>query len=130
MIAFFASDLLWATRIKGVALDLGIEARPVRTVEMLEARLAEGAVRGLIVDLDASETALALIRRVREWQAAHAEPGKPPTEPVRVVAFGPHVETAVLEEARRAGASRVMTRGAFSSRLAEVVEEAGGSGTS
>jgi hypothetical protein len=43
-----------------------------------------------------------------------------------VVAFGPHVETAALESAQAAGADRVMTRGAFVRRLAEVVGEAGG----
>ncbi|MEZ6235065.1 MAG: hypothetical protein R3B68_12835 [Phycisphaerales bacterium] len=48
MILYLASDLLWATRIKRAAEDLRIAARPVRSLEMLEARLGEsrGAAAG------------------------------------------------------------------------------------
>lgn len=111
MIAYFASDLIWATRIKACADDLGIAARPVRSLDMLDARLADSPVRGLVVDLDQPQTAMMLIKRVREWPA------------IRIVAFGPHVETEALGEARRLGADAVMTRGAFHSRLADVLRE-------
>lgn len=117
MIAYFASDLLWATRIKSLADDLGIAARPVRTLEMLEARLGDSPVRGLIVDLDSPDIALTMIRRVRAAAI-----------PARIVAFGPHVETAALNEAREAGADLVLTRGAFSARLAEVLHGMEGNG--
>ena len=36
-VLFLAADLIWATRIKATAEDLGVAARPVRTMEMLEA---------------------------------------------------------------------------------------------
>lgn len=117
MIAYFATDLLWATRIKSTAEDLGIPARPVRDITMLDARLGDSPVRGLIVDLDNPEMALPMIRRVREWEA-HAD-----RSPLRVVAFGPHVESAALGEARRCGADSVLTRGAFHSGLAEIIRE-------
>lgn len=124
MIAYFASDLVWATRIKGLASDLGIEARPVRSIEMLDARLADSRVRGLVVDLDAPETALALIERLRTWERHRAEQDGNNAESalIRVVAFGPHVETASLEMARRLGADVVMTRGGFHQRLPEVLQ--------
>lgn len=118
MIAYFASDLVWATRIKSCADDLGIPARPVRNLDMLNARLADSAVRGLIVDLDQPETALALVRRVQEWQSQNTPENQ---RRIRLVAFGPHVETAALGEARSLGCDAVMTRGAFHSRLAEVL---------
>ncbi len=43
MILYLAADLLWASKIKGTADALSIPCRPVRTLEMLEARLGEAA---------------------------------------------------------------------------------------
>lgn len=109
MIAYLAADLLWATRIKGAADGIGVPARPVRTLAMLEERLADSDVRGLIVDLDApTEIAIALIRRA-------AEAG------VRTVAFGPHVATDLLAAAAEAGAQTVLPRGAFAGRMGEII---------
>jgi hypothetical protein len=45
--------------------------------------------------------------------AAHALPGVL----IRAIAFGPHVHTARLEQARSAGFGTVLTRGQFVSRL-------------
>ena len=116
MILYLCADLLWATRVKSAAADLGISARPVRSVEMLEARLADSDVRGLIVDLEAGAVGIELIGRMAEEGA------------IPVVAFGPHVATAALDAARQAGATRVLTRGAFANGLGEVLRglEAGG----
>ncbi|MDX2114195.1 MAG: hypothetical protein SFZ24_01060 [Planctomycetota bacterium] len=122
MIAYFASDLVWATRIKALAQDLSIEARPVRTVDMLAARLADSPVRGLIVDLEAPDTALALLNHLRAHHTAES-PHKNPSvsRPVRTVAFGPHVETDALRQARAAGAQVVLTRGAFHHQLPDIL---------
>lgn len=125
MIAYFAADLVWATRIKSCADDLGVPARPVRSLEMLNARLGDSPVRGLIVDLDQPETAMALIQRVREWSSGAAVGSSSTREAIRIIAFGPHVETEALGEARRLGADVVMTRGAFHARLADILRELG-----
>lgn len=118
MIAYLASDLLWGTRIKSTAEALGIAARPVRDLGMLEARLADSEVRGLVVDLEAPlETALALIERAAR-EPLHAGGGS-----IRIVAFGPHVAVDALEGAKRAGAGVVMARGAFAARLPEILGE-------
>lgn len=111
MIAYFAADLLWATRIKGCAEDMGIPARPVRSPEMLGARLADSDVRALVVDLDSPETALALIRHLREYEAQGGG------RRVRIVAFGPHVGVEALNAASAAGADKVLARGAFSAHM-------------
>ena len=57
MVLYLASDLLWATRIKSCADDLTppVPARPVRDLKMLEARLADSPVKGLLLDLAAGE---------------------------------------------------------------------------
>lgn len=122
MIAYCASDLVWATRIKAAAEDLGIQARPVRNLEMLNARLADSPVRGLIVDLDAHESALPILRRAREWEREGSSEGFGRRR-IRIIAFGPHVETAALAEANACGADAALTRGAFSARLIDLLKE-------
>ncbi len=41
MILVHAADLLWATKIRATADACGVAVRPVRNVDMLEARLAD-----------------------------------------------------------------------------------------
>ena len=120
MILYSAADLLWATRIKAAADDLGIAARPVRDLAMLEARLAEGGVTGLIVDLEVFEAASALVGRLRGSDSGPREAA------VRIVAFGPHVATDRFEAIRAAGADEVLPRGAFDRRLADVLSALAG----
>ncbi|MCB9845110.1 MAG: hypothetical protein H6811_03875 [Phycisphaeraceae bacterium] len=116
MIVYLASDLLWATRIKSTAEALGVGARPVRTLKMLQARLAESApgttthVRGAIFDLEAGPTAVDLLQHLRES-----------APDVRTIAFAPHVNVEEMERARHAGADRVMTRGAFDRSLPDLL---------
>jgi DNA-binding NarL/FixJ family response regulator len=117
MILYVCADLLWATRIKSTAEAAGLSARPVRSAEMLRDRLADSDVRALVVDLEAGETGLALIRRLRG-------PDAPPEHRrVRVLAFGPHVNTEAFERARAAGADRAIARGGFAERLADVLRD-------
>lgn len=107
MILYAAADLIWATRIKGVADALGVAARPARDLTMLEARLADSPVKAMLVDLDKGDDAIALIRRLRGEGASESD------RAVRIVAWGPHVQRDLLQTARDAGADEVMTRGAF-----------------
>lgn len=117
MLLYHSADLLWASKIRSVADALGLAARPVRTLEMLEARLADSPVAALCVDLDAPDVALALIDRLRGEAATASQRG------IRVLAYGPHVAVDALQQARERGASRVMTRGAFDRTMAEVIRD-------
>lgn len=117
MILYCATDLLWATRIRATADALGIPSRPARTLDMLNARLADSGVRALIVDLDNPEAAMPLITRLR-GPGADARDRR-----IRIVAFGPHVATAELDAARAAGADTVLARGAFDRRLPEILTD-------
>lgn len=118
MILYLASDLLWASKIKGTAEAMGIHARPVRSLEMLQSRLGDSPpadpVKALVVDLEAGPLALELIGHLRSL-AQHAT--------IRVLAFGPHVNVDTLEAARVAGAELVLPRGAFASRLPSILRE-------
>ncbi len=140
MILYLAGNLIWATRIKAAAEDLGVPARPVRTPEMLRARLADSPVRSLIVDLDAGEAAIELIALARACEEGAAEaspagtgeagprvPRIPRTPCMHILAFGPHVETGLMARAQAAGADEVLARGAFDRRLPSILARLGGS---
>ena len=85
MVLYAAADLIWATKIKATADALGVACRPVRSLEMLEARLADTRPVAVLVDLDKGEDGLALIARLRDERAGERE------KAIRVVAWGPHV---------------------------------------
>lgn len=119
MILYHSADLLWATRIKGTADALGIVARPVRSIDMLDARLADSPVRALIVDLDAPEIAINLINHLRSPNDSSTP------RPIRIVAFGPHVAVDAFAAARNAGADQVLARGAFSRHLPDWLKALG-----
>lgn len=115
VILYLAADLLWASKIKGTADAVGVLARPVRTVEMLEARLADSDVRAVVLDLDKPEEAMAMLGRLRGPAAGPRE------RSLRVVVFGPHVAKDLFQAARDAGADEVLTRGAFDHAMDEVL---------
>jgi hypothetical protein len=126
MILYLAADLIWATKIKGAADALNVPCRPVRTLDMLEARLADSPVRALLLDLDDPETALAMIRRLRSGEpVAPPQDADPPATPeparVRTIAFGPHVAKDLFQQARDAGADDVLPRGALEHSLPDLL---------
>jgi hypothetical protein len=122
MILYCAADLIWATRIKATADSMGIPCRPARSVEMLEARLLDSKVRAVIVDLDAPEAALLIIRSLR---GTDGHTGLDEAGAIQILAFGPHVATELFQQARQAGADRVFARGAFDRQLPELLQEYG-----
>ena len=115
VILYFAADLLWASRIKATADAVGVPARPVRSIEMLEARLADSDVRAVVLDLDKPAEAMSLLERLRGAKATDRDRG------IRVLAFGPHVLKELFQAARDAGADEVMARGAFDHALDEIL---------
>lgn len=148
MILYFATDLIWASKIKGVADALGIPCRPVRNVEMLAARLADSAPRAILIDLTSPDVALTLIRALKGTTGANPLPDQQPAQQphpqpnsqpnsqpdpladpqfdqarraVRIVAFGPHVEKDLFQQARDAGAEEVLTRGRLDHDMSEIL---------
>ncbi|MFZ2874903.1 MAG: hypothetical protein WAZ94_10535 [Phycisphaerales bacterium] len=114
MILYLAADLLWASKIKATANTLGLPARPVRNLEMLEARLADTDPVALLLDLDAADLALAMLARVRD-------PVRPTARRLKILAWGPHVATDLLQKARDLGADEVLTRGAFDHAMDDIL---------
>lgn len=117
MILYHAADLIWASKIKGAADAIGVQARPVRSIEMLEARLADSPVRALLVDLEAPDLAVALIQRARQHRIGTSGAA------IRTLAYGPHVATERFEAARAAGADAAIARGAFDQRMSMILRD-------
>ncbi|MEK6701301.1 MAG: hypothetical protein AABZ53_03495 [Planctomycetota bacterium] len=116
MLLYLAADLLWASKIKGTADALSLPCRPVRSVEMLEARLADSPVTALLVDLDKPEEAMTMIGRLRGAAAGV------PERSIRILAFGPHVAKEALAAAKAAGADEVLPRGAFDHDMGNILK--------
>lgn len=118
MIVYLAADLIWATKIKSTADALGVPCRPVRSVEMLEARLGETPVTAALLDLE-SPAVWDLLNRLRTDQVDPAAPD------IEIICFGPHVEVEAMQRARQEGAQQVLPRGAFDRALPRLLEELG-----
>jgi len=97
---------------------------------MLEARLADSPVKGVLLDLAAGELghegelASAMLARLRGWKGER--PSGDAGGEARVVVFGPHVQAADLARAKRDGADVVMARGALAANLPRVLRELNG----
>ncbi|MGQ0627342.1 MAG: hypothetical protein ACT4PL_04485 [Phycisphaerales bacterium] len=107
------ADLTWSTRIRSTADALAIATRPVRSLAMLEARLADTRVAAVIMELDAGAICLEVLGALRS--GGHAARGVP------VVAFAPHVNVAAMNDALARGATSVLARGAFSAQLPQIL---------
>ena len=117
MIVYSCTDLIFATKIRSTAESLGVSSRPTRDHKALAARLDQvddgklnEPVTGLLVDLDLGDRAIELIA-----QAKSRNPSP------KVVVFGSHVATELLENARKHGADFVMARSAFTENLPDIL---------
>lgn len=128
MVLYLAQDLVWGTRIKSTGEAVGVACRPARTVAMLHARLADSPVRGIVLELPSpgvegegegggNQEVWAILDHLAALRAEQ------PERAIKVVVFGPHVDTEGLRRAKAAGGGgdTVMTRGAFHSRLPEIL---------
>jgi hypothetical protein len=112
--AILTRDLMFLSKVSGTASALGYKVLAVMSPAALAEGLAEGKYRCVFVDLDLGGVPLADL-------AAQRGPANP-----NFVAFGPHVATQRLEEARAAGCDVVLPRSRFSSHLPEILNGAFG----
>jgi CheY-like chemotaxis protein len=101
-------DLIFFSRVSGAARASGLTVRMVRTPADLLAAARAGAPQGVIVDVH--NPGLDLPGLLAGLRAACAPPP-------RVIAYGSHVEAAVLRAAREAGCDSVMPRSTFVTEL-------------
>jgi|SRR5690606_19082036 len=104
------ADLMFASRIRGVAGAAGIPIELVSSPAALRSRVERDPPRRILIDLDARGwDPIALIRELRAGPA-------PTTE---IIAWVSHVRADAIQAAREAGADRVLARSAFSRQIQE-----------
>ncbi len=113
MILAVVPDLIFSTKITSTAASLGVPVKVLRSVESLSQRLAEGADALVLLDFDADD-----IDPIEAIAACRRAPSPP-----RIVAFGSHVRSDLIEACRRAGADEVLPRSAFVRRLPELLRD-------
>ena len=102
------TDLFFAVKVADTLRHAGYETRTVRTLDTFLAALAVGPAVALV------NTAAHGI----DWRAAIAAAA---ISGIPIVAFGSHVDLAAQEEARRAGATSVISNSKLASDLPGVV---------
>jgi CheY-like chemotaxis protein len=95
-------DLIFTSRITGVARDLGLPMQVVRTAAELLTQAA--ALQPACILLDLHNNGIAIEEIVRQLT--------PQRRPF-IVGYGSHVDTAILKQARAAGCDLVLPRSKF-----------------
>jgi 2-keto-3-deoxy-6-phosphogluconate aldolase len=97
-VAAYVVDLMDRSKVSSAAGAAGIDVTFVRSATALADKVAEGGVETVVVDLSRSDAVDAVARLAGT---------------TRIVAYGSHVDTQLLESAGRAGAKPVLARSAF-----------------
>lgn len=109
-------DLMSTSRMAGLARTIDAQ---LETLRSLDHEPQGGPYDLVLVDLQAmTGDAAVIIARVRAIMAACAGQGE---HPVRIVAFGPHVQKQRLDDARAAGALAAVSRGELLGSFAGLV---------
>ena len=114
--AILLGDVMFGARINGALARMGWAARMAGTPEAAWTALLEGRPRLLMIELGAGNAARSeFLRSLRSTEEYRDLP---------ILAFGSHKARSVLEEARRDGATLVVSNGLLVSRFPELIERA------
>lgn len=100
---YLTTDLMFSSRVLAAAATCGFPLDVCMSAQRLRDGLASGDVGLVIIDLTMS--GVSLVELVAEVRAAAPN--------ARLVAYGPHVQEAQLQQARLAGCHDVLSRGEF-----------------
>lgn len=116
MILAAVDDLLFRSKIRTVATELGVEIVFARSAE--EVIEQTRARKPALVILDLNSQALEPLATLEKLKADAA------LADVRTLGFVSHVQAGLIESARAAGADEVLARSAFAARLPEILTTA------
>ncbi|MBL8827401.1 MAG: hypothetical protein JNM18_10535 [Planctomycetaceae bacterium] len=102
-VLFVSGDLMFGSQLSFAANRAGAMLVSAATLAAVRDKVASVTPRLALIDLNAAS------RQLTEIVAVLRGLDPPPY----IVAFGPHVHDALLEQARVAGCDRVLTRGQF-----------------
>jgi PleD family two-component response regulator len=113
MILAVLDDLMFTSKIRTTANQLGVEVRFARTADAALADMRQTPPSLVILDLNNPRTdPLGLVAALKEDAGLAA---------VRTVGYVSHVQTDVIENARKAGVDTVLARSAFAQNLADLL---------
>jgi PleD family two-component response regulator len=114
VILALVDDLMFASKIKTAAGQLGVPVAFLRSGEAALTKMRETPPSLVIFDLNAT--------RLDPVGTAAAMRADPALAAIRTVGFVSHVHTELIDAARAAGVTEVIARSAFSSQLAEILK--------
>lgn len=106
-------DLIFSTKVTGTGRALGLEIEVTPDPADAVRRVGEGGYGCVILDLS--------LQRLAPGEVVPALSSRDKDRP-HLVAFGSHVDTARLQEARDAGCDEVMPRSQFTAELPRLLE--------
>jgi DNA-binding NarL/FixJ family response regulator len=113
MVVAAVDDLLFSSKIRATAKQVGVDLTFARTPDEILARVRELKPSLVIFDLNCAKTSpVETIARLK---------ADPDGAGVRTLAFASHVHVELIEAAREAGADDVLPRSAFAGRLADIL---------
>jgi DNA-binding NarL/FixJ family response regulator len=116
MILAAVEDLLFSSKIRTVAKQIGVEVAFARTADEILRQTREGRPSLVVFDLNSAKT--------DPVGTIGALKGDPATSSVRILGFASHVHVDLISAARQAGADDVLPRSAFAARLPEILQGA------
>lgn len=109
MLLLVSHDLFFGSKITGTAQALGLKMQVAGTCAGAVAAVQAGEFQAILLDLTLPQLQIETLVSAL------------PTPRPEIVAFGPHVETALFEAARQAGCELVLPRSKFSATLPELL---------
>lgn len=116
MVLVAIDDLLFSSKIRAVAKQIGVEVVFVRTPEEILDVVRRTPPALAVFDLHSAKS--------DPFRTIAALKNTPAGPRVRTVAFFAHVQTELADAARAAGADEVMPRSAFAAKLHEILSTA------
>jgi DNA-binding NarL/FixJ family response regulator len=111
-VVLFSTDLMFESRVEGAARFVDLELRQVGRLEDCVTLVNQPACVLLLLDLEATSVV------PQEVISALGTP-RPP-----VIAYGPHVQSDLLESAVAAGCDQVLPRSRFVNELNSILQSA------
>jgi CheY-like chemotaxis protein len=113
MILAVLDDLMFTSKIKTTASRIGVAVTFARSADVALSEMRNAAPSLVILDLNSTRAnPLGLVASMKQDPALSSVP---------TVGYVSHVQTDVIEAARRAGVGEVLARSAFTERLADIL---------
>jgi CheY-like chemotaxis protein len=113
MILAIVDDLMFTSKIKTTAGQLGVAVVFARSIDSALEQMRNAQPSLVILDLNSARTdPIGLVTAMK---------CDPALAPIPTVGFVSHVQTDLIDAARQAGVGEVMARSAFTARLAEIL---------